>query len=89
MLFKVIYMSRVVRKPFGEFPTRPNTNRAVQSQQMARGFRKGIVQSMKQNKALISCTCIEFVQLICYFRIHKMQVFSLFLKKGFTLYILR
>ena len=36
MLFKVIYMSRVVRKPFGEFPTRPNTNRAVQSQQMAR-----------------------------------------------------
>ena len=36
--FKVIYMSRVVRKPFGEFPTRPNTNRAVQSQKMPRGL---------------------------------------------------
>ena len=44
---------------------------------------------MKQNKALICCTGIEFVQLICYFRIHKMQVFSLFLKKGVTLYLLR
>ena len=44
---------------------------------------------MKQNKALISCTGIEFVALICYFRIriHKMQVFSLFLKKGVTLYL--
>ena len=38
MFFKEIYMSRVVRKPFGEFPTRPNTNRAVSSQKMARGL---------------------------------------------------
>ena len=38
MLFKVMYMSSIVRKPLGEFPTRPNTNRAVQSQKMARGL---------------------------------------------------
>ena len=38
MLFKIIYMSHVVRKPFGEFPTRPNTKRAVQTQKMARGL---------------------------------------------------
>ena len=38
MFFKVIYMSRVVRKHIGEFPTRPNTNRAVQSQKIDRGL---------------------------------------------------
>ena len=43
---------------------------------------------MKQNKALISYTGIEFVQLICHFVIHKMQVFSLILK-GVTLNLLR
>ena len=37
---------------------------------------------MKQNKALISCTGIEFVQLICYFRIHKNAGFLIIFEDG-------
>ena len=37
---------------------------------------------MKQNKALISCIGIEFVKLICYFRIHKMQGFLITFEEG-------
>ena len=34
-----MYMSRVMRKPTFWFPTRSNTNQAVQLQKMARGLR--------------------------------------------------
>ena len=58
------HLSLVVRKPVFGFQTRSNTNRAVQSQKMARGLKFGIKEvegftvCVAKTKALISSTSL-------------------------------
>ena len=58
-------MSHIARKPFSGFPTRSDTNRAVQPQKMARGlkFRKYEVEA--KTKVLISCADLRLCFRIC------------------------
>ena len=73
-------MSRVMRKPTFLFPTRFDTNQAVQPQKMARGLeisdleRRGVVLSMyrKQGRFHLSCNTLYLLSpRICFFIILK------------------
>ena len=63
------------------FPTRSNTNLAVQSQNMSRGVKFGSKKReytfyVAKTKALISCAIYCLTQLICAFFVHAKYRFS-------------
>ena len=75
-------MSRVMRKPTFWFPTKSDTNQAVQSQKMARGskFRirkvEGLYYPCSENKGADQLRGYREADLRLRFRICKMLVFS-------------
>ena len=75
-------MSRIMRKPMFWFPTRSDTNRAVQLQKMARGLKFGIkkVEELyylcSENKGADQLCGYREADLRLCFRIRKTLVFS-------------
>ena len=75
-------MSLIVRKPTFWFSTRSDTNRAVQSQEMARGLKfrfkkvKGLYYLCSENKGADQLHGYREADLRLCFRICKMLVFS-------------
>ena len=75
-------MSRVMRKPTFWFPTRSDTNRAVQSLNMARGLKfriqkvVGLYYPCSENKGADQLRGYREADLRLCFRICKMLVFS-------------
>ena len=75
-------MSRVMRKPMFWFLTRSDTNRAVQSQTMARGLKfrfkkvEGLYYLCSENKGADQLRGYREADLRLCFRICKMLVFS-------------
>ena len=75
-------MSLVVRKPSSGFPTRSDTNRAVQPQKMARGMKfrifvvEGLYYPCSENKGADQLRMYCAADLRLCFRICKKPVFS-------------
>ena len=75
-------MSRVMRKPMFGFPTWSDTNRAVQSQKIARGLKfriqevEGLYYQCSENKGADQLRGYREADLHLCFRICKMLVFS-------------
>ena len=64
-----MHMMRVMRNPVFGFPTRSDTNRAVQPQKMARGLQIGIQKEANSEKV----SCAVTAKLICTFLFSHMQ----------------